>query len=67
MQASVAKKSSLQIWWLAIRPRTLPAAAAPVIVGTALAFHANAFQFFPALAALLAALANRREFGERCF
>lgn len=57
MAASIAqKKSLLEIWWLAIRPRTLPAAAAPVIVGTALAFHDNAFQFLPALAALLGAL-----------
>ena len=49
-------KSPLEIWWLAIRPRTLPAAAAPVIVGSALAFYDGAFQFFPALAALLGAL-----------
>lgn len=49
-------KSPLEIWWLAIRPRTLPAAAAPVIVGSALAFNDGAFQFLPALAALLAAL-----------
>ncbi len=49
-------KSLLEIWLLAIRPRTLPAAAAPVIVGSALAFHDNAFQLFPALAALLGAL-----------
>ncbi len=49
-------KSPLEIWWLAIRPRTLPAAAAPVLVGSALAFYQNAFQFFPALAALLGAL-----------
>ena len=56
MIASSTKKSPLEIWWLAIRPRTLPAAAAPVLVGSALAFYDNAFQFFPALAALLGAL-----------
>lgn len=56
MAATLATKSPAQIWWLAIRPRTLPAAAAPVIVGTALAFYDNVFQFFPALAALLGAL-----------
>lgn len=49
-------KSPLEIWWLAIRPRTLPAAAAPVIVGSALAFYDGAFQLLPALAALLGAL-----------
>ncbi len=45
-----------QIWLLAIRPRTLPAAASPVIAGSALAFLENKFRFGPALAALLAAL-----------
>lgn len=56
MIASSTKKSPLEVWWLAIRPRTLPAAAAPVIVGSALAFYDHAFQFLPALAALLGAL-----------
>lgn len=56
MAASVAPKSFVQTWWVAIRPRTLPAAAAPVIVGSALAFHDGVFQLFPALAALLGAL-----------
>lgn len=56
MLTSTAKKSPLEIWLLAIRPRTLPAAAAPVIVGSALAFYDDAFQFLPALAALLGAL-----------
>ena len=46
----------LNIWWEAARPKTLPAAAAPVIMGTAMAFH-DGFVFLPAaLAALIGAL-----------
>ena len=32
--------SALRIWVMAARPRTLPAALAPVFVGTAAAYHA---------------------------
>lgn len=45
-----------QIWLLAARPKTLPAAAVPVIVGTAVALSERVFSPGPALAALLAAL-----------
>lgn len=41
---------------MAARPRTLPAAAAPVIVGSAVAWHEGMFQLGPALAALAGAL-----------
>jgi 1,4-dihydroxy-2-naphthoate octaprenyltransferase len=41
---------------LAARPRTLPAAIAPVIVGAAVATYDGKFQLGPALAALLGAL-----------
>jgi 1,4-dihydroxy-2-naphthoate octaprenyltransferase len=41
---------------MAIRPKTLPAAAAPVITGSALAFSNNSFDVFIAIACLLSAL-----------
>ncbi len=50
------KRSLFQIWWLAIRPRTLPAAASGVVMGSALAWRDGSFQFAPALAALCVAL-----------
>ena len=43
-------------WVLAIRPKTLPAAVCPVIVGTAMAVADKTFKCFPALAALAGAL-----------
>ncbi len=42
----------VQIWWAAARPRTLPAAVAPVLVGTALAWHADGFEPLAALICL---------------
>jgi 1,4-dihydroxy-2-naphthoate octaprenyltransferase len=45
-----------RIWWLAARPRTLPAAVAPVLVGTSLAAKAGHFAPGPAAAALVGAL-----------
>jgi 1,4-dihydroxy-2-naphthoate octaprenyltransferase len=47
---------TLNRWWLAIRPKTLPAAASSVIVGTALAWRDGGFLLGPALAALSVAL-----------
>lgn len=55
-QPVAAKMSPRQIWWLAIRPKTLPAAAAPVVVGSAVAYLDGSFQWLPALAALVGAL-----------
>jgi 1,4-dihydroxy-2-naphthoate polyprenyltransferase len=46
----------LQVWLLAARPKTLPAAAATAITGSAAAFYAGHFQPGPALACLLGAL-----------
>jgi 1,4-dihydroxy-2-naphthoate octaprenyltransferase len=48
--------SPIQIWLLAIRPKTLPAAAAPVIIGIALAFSDGGFRLIPAFACMSAAL-----------
>ncbi|TVR62521.1 MAG: 1,4-dihydroxy-2-naphthoate polyprenyltransferase [Gemmatimonadales bacterium] len=44
------------VWLLAIRPRTLPAAVAPVVVGTALAGAHGVARPLPAFAALMGAL-----------
>ncbi len=52
-----AVPSTARAWWLAARPRTLPLAAAPVAVGTAVAFGAGAAQTSAAIAALVCALA----------
>ena len=46
----------LRAWLLAIRPKTLPAAVAPVILGTAIAARLGGFALGPAAAALLGAL-----------
>jgi 1,4-dihydroxy-2-naphthoate polyprenyltransferase len=43
-------------WLLAIRPKTLPAAASPVILASTLAFIDGMFDLLPSLAALLGAL-----------
>lgn len=50
-----AEPSRTKAWLMAIRPQTLPAAAAPVIVGTGLAVRNGVFALLPALAALVGA------------
>ncbi len=47
---------SARAWVLAARPKTLSAAAAPVLVGTAVAAAAGGARVFPALAALIGAV-----------
>jgi 1,4-dihydroxy-2-naphthoate octaprenyltransferase len=52
----VIKKDSPQAWFLATRPKTLPAAATPVVVACALACRDESFLWKPALICLLFAL-----------
>jgi 1,4-dihydroxy-2-naphthoate octaprenyltransferase len=47
--------SRARVWLMAARPQTLPAAAAPVVVGTGLASHDGVFAPLPALLALVGA------------
>ncbi|ERH04148.1 MAG: 1,4-dihydroxy-2-naphthoate octaprenyltransferase [Halorubrum sp. J07HR59] len=51
-----AEMSTARAWLIASRPQTLPAAAAPVIVGTGIAYAHGLFALLPALAALGGAL-----------
>ncbi|MFD1587414.1 1,4-dihydroxy-2-naphthoate polyprenyltransferase [Halorientalis brevis] len=56
MATADAEVSRTKAWLMAARPQTLPAGAAPVIVGTGLAVHSGVFAAIPAVAALLGAL-----------
>jgi 1,4-dihydroxy-2-naphthoate octaprenyltransferase len=55
MNASTDEVSRTRAWVMAARPQTLPAAAAPVVVGTGLAVHDGVFAPLPALVALVGA------------
>ena len=50
------RPSAVRIWVMAARPRTLPAAVAPVLVGTALAATEGTFKVLTFIAAMLGAL-----------
>jgi len=51
-----ATRSPLQIWTMAARPKTLPAAVAPVLAGTAVAIHEGGEHGPTAIFAMLTAL-----------
>ena len=55
-QKNPGSLSSLQIWLIASRPRTLPAAVAPVLVGTALAWTVGPLNWIAFAAAALGSL-----------
>jgi len=50
------KISKISLWFKSTRPRTLPAAAAPVIIGLALAFYENKVNLLIAIFTLVSAL-----------
>ena len=51
----MATVSARSAWWLAIRPATLTASAAPVLVGSGAALAEGAFAIGPAIAAMIGA------------
>jgi 1,4-dihydroxy-2-naphthoate octaprenyltransferase len=55
-ESAAADVSRTEAWLMAARPQTLPAGAAPVVVGTGLAVGAGVFAPLPALFALVGAL-----------
>jgi 1,4-dihydroxy-2-naphthoate octaprenyltransferase len=56
MAATASSTPALRIWLMAARIRTLPAAVAPVLVGTSLAVAGGVFRAGPFVAALLGSI-----------
>lgn len=53
---SITFTKKINSWILAARPKTLPAAVVPVVVGSSIAIHYNKFNFIASLTALLCSL-----------
>lgn len=53
---SIKNHSIVSIWWLAARPKTLPAASAPVLVAGAVSYYENVFRGDVFIVALVGAL-----------
>lgn len=51
-----SRPSALYLWFLAARPKTLPASIAPIVLGTGVAIHEGGFHAPTAIMALLTAL-----------
>lgn len=54
--ADKQKPSTLQIWLLAARPKTLPAGIVPVVVGGVMAYSIGKFSLLPFIAALFGSI-----------
>ncbi|PIE44157.1 MAG: 1,4-dihydroxy-2-naphthoate octaprenyltransferase [Gammaproteobacteria bacterium] len=58
--SGASRASTLQhlpnAWWLAIRPRTLPASIAPILLGNTLAFVSSGFSWLIAIASICCAM-----------
>ena len=49
----IVQKNSIKAWILAARPKTLAAAATPVLIGCSLAYADGTFQWIPAILCFL--------------
>lgn len=52
-----AQPTGVAVWWLAIRPKILPASITPIVVGSAVAIAEDGFHLLTAVVALLVAMA----------